>query len=271
MVILASPGSRNRAARSLRLAFAGPELEAKIADLIARHMNRPGFRAGIIHNVTADETAERGTKLSTIGEPENGASDDARNVHMSPADRIEIAPGEIRIFISAERLAVVLDLDQTRVVEDLLVIASTFRHRKRGVETKLIIGDEPAEIDETLVRNIARAHRYFDLVRSGETFGEIAETEGDSKRRIQQLIELAFLALDVIRAAREGIIERTQAGLKAAATRGRKGGRKPVVTPKKLEQARAHISDGLTVREAAARLKISKTSLYNALRDQKVG
>lgn len=70
---------------------------------------------------------------------------------------------------------------------------------------------------------------------------------------------------------RDLIVERTQAGLKAAATRGRKGGRKPVVTPKKLEQARAHISDGLTVREAAARLKISKTSLYNALSDQKAG
>jgi DNA invertase Pin-like site-specific DNA recombinase len=68
---------------------------------------------------------------------------------------------------------------------------------------------------------------------------------------------------------RDLIVERTQAGLKAAATRGRKGGRKPVVTPKKLEQARAHISDGLTVREAAARLQISKTSLYNAFRDQK--
>lgn len=69
---------------------------------------------------------------------------------------------------------------------------------------------------------------------------------------------------------RDLIVERTQAGLKAAATRGRKGGRKPVVTPKKLEQAKAHISDGLTVREAAARLKVSKTSLYNALRDQKM-
>ncbi len=68
---------------------------------------------------------------------------------------------------------------------------------------------------------------------------------------------------------RDLIVERTQAGLKAAVTRGRKGGRKPVVTPKKLEQAKAHISDGLTVREAAARLKVSKTSLYNALRDKK--
>ena len=68
---------------------------------------------------------------------------------------------------------------------------------------------------------------------------------------------------------RDLIVERTQAGLKAATMRGRKGGRKPVVTHKKLEQARAHISDGLTVREAAARLKVGKTSLYKALRDQK--
>jgi len=68
---------------------------------------------------------------------------------------------------------------------------------------------------------------------------------------------------------RDLIVERTQAGLKAAAARGRKGGRKPVVTLKKIEQAKAHISEGLTVREAAARLKISKTSLYTALRGQK--
>ena len=57
---------------------------------------------------------------------------------------------------------------------------------------------------------------------------------------------------------RDLIVERTQAGLKASATRGRKSSRKPVVTPKKLEQARTHLSDGLTVREVAARPKISK-------------
>ena len=35
---------------------------------------------------------------------------------------------------------------------------------------------------------------------------------------------------------RDLIVERTQAGLKAAATRGRKGGRKPVVTPKNFSR-----------------------------------
>ena len=64
---------------------------------------------------------------------------------------------------------------------------------------------------------------------------------------------------------RDLIRERTQAGLRAARERGSKGGRRPVVTPDKLRKARAHIAAGLTVREAAARLKIGKTALYKAL------
>jgi DNA invertase Pin-like site-specific DNA recombinase len=69
---------------------------------------------------------------------------------------------------------------------------------------------------------------------------------------------------------RDLIRERTQAGLRAARERGSKGGRRPVVTPDKLRKARAHIAAGLTVREAAARLKIGKTALYKALEQQSV-
>jgi len=65
---------------------------------------------------------------------------------------------------------------------------------------------------------------------------------------------------------RDLIRERTRAGLAAAAARGRKGGRKPVVVPEKLERARAMVAKGLTVREAAVRLKIGKTALYGAMR-----
>lgn len=64
---------------------------------------------------------------------------------------------------------------------------------------------------------------------------------------------------------RDLIRERTNAGLKAAEARGRKGGRKPVVTPDKLARARRHIESGLTVRETAARVKVGKTALYQAL------
>lgn len=67
---------------------------------------------------------------------------------------------------------------------------------------------------------------------------------------------------------RELIRERTMSGLAAAAARGRKGGRKPVITEEKLKLAKQHISNNLSVREAAARVKVSKTALYNALKQE---
>ncbi len=181
-----------------------PELEGKVADLIWSHFNKPEVRAGILVDATADETVGIGARLSQFFESDAAAVKDALRHCLDLVARIDIAPGDIRITLSGEHLAHCLDVNATRIMGDLLSFGSPFQQRKRGVETKLIIGDEPVELDATLLRNIARAHRYFDLVRSGKTFTEIAETEGVSKRRVQQLIELAFLAPDVIRAVREG-------------------------------------------------------------------
>ncbi|MGP6444907.1 recombinase family protein [Rahnella aceris] len=61
---------------------------------------------------------------------------------------------------------------------------------------------------------------------------------------------------------RDLIRERTKAGLSAAAARGRKGGRKPVVTDEGLQKAQSLLAQGLSVQEAAGRLKIGKTALY---------
>ena len=69
---------------------------------------------------------------------------------------------------------------------------------------------------------------------------------------------------------RDLIRERTGAGLSAAAARGRKGGRKAVVTPEKLGRAKVLIAEGLNVREAAGRVKVGKTALYEALASQQL-
>ena len=64
---------------------------------------------------------------------------------------------------------------------------------------------------------------------------------------------------------RDLIRERTRAGMAAAAARGHKGGRQHSVTDDKLRRARALLGSGLWVREIAARIKVGKTSLYEAL------
>ena len=64
---------------------------------------------------------------------------------------------------------------------------------------------------------------------------------------------------------RDLIRERTRAGLAAAAVRGRRGGRPVAATPDKVSRARRLMAQGLTVREAAARVKTGKSALYTAL------
>ena len=62
--------------------------------------------------------------------------------------------------------------------------------------------------------------------------------------------------------------ERTRAGAKAARKRGVKFGRKPTVTPDRLDHARKLIRDGKTPTEAAQILRIGRSTLYRALQDE---
>lgn len=64
---------------------------------------------------------------------------------------------------------------------------------------------------------------------------------------------------------RELIKERTLAGLKAAAERGRKGGRPRAMDEKKIEQARALHRSQIPISEICQTLGISKGTLYRNL------
>lgn len=64
---------------------------------------------------------------------------------------------------------------------------------------------------------------------------------------------------------RELIRERTLAGLKAAAQRGRKGGRPKAMNPQKIEQARALHRSQIPVSEICKTIGVSKGTLYRCL------
>lgn len=65
---------------------------------------------------------------------------------------------------------------------------------------------------------------------------------------------------------REIIIERTKAGLRAAAARGRRGGRPPVLSEAQRRAARAMLASGsMTAAEVAAQLGCSVSTLYRSI------
>jgi DNA invertase Pin-like site-specific DNA recombinase len=65
---------------------------------------------------------------------------------------------------------------------------------------------------------------------------------------------------------RELIRERTNAGLAAARARGRKGGRKPKLSPKQIAHARRLLDDrDTTIKEVAASFGVDRATIYRAL------
>jgi site-specific DNA recombinase len=76
---------------------------------------------------------------------------------------------------------------------------SRFRIRRKGVEARFDTGKETPDVDMVLLRNVAKAHRWFEMLKQGQSFAEIAEQEKLSARRVQQLMDHAFLAPDITR------------------------------------------------------------------------
>ena len=177
----------------------GPELETLVAKLICKHLSAPAVMANIISDTTTEEIVVIANRLTEITGSKSDERSEMRSQIMPLSQRIQIAPGKIRISISKNHLAAFLDVEHERVSEEHLEIDAAFQHRKRGVETKLVLADAASPRDETLFKNLAKAHRYFDLIRAGKTYAEIAAAEGVSKHRIHKLVDLAFLAPDVVR------------------------------------------------------------------------
>lgn len=169
------------------------ELETKVAHLVSQRFNDTALVSKLVPNGSVDGIRTVRSLLDRIF-----ANQDIKPI-IKLAARIDLRPGELTVRIDAAQLAAVLDLNPDEIDQTNLSITAPFQLRKRGVETKLIFADAPSSTDDVLIRNIARAHQWLESIKSGKTFGQIAAQDQTSKRRVQQMIELAFLAPDIIR------------------------------------------------------------------------
>ena len=119
-------------------------------------------------------------------------------------ERVDIASGTIQIILNHAALSELLQINTIEFNSDALVLKLPFQTRKRGVETKLIIGHVAPEKDTTLIRNLAKAQKWLGMIKAGTSLDEIVEQETTSRRRIQQVIKFAFLAPDIVQMIIEG-------------------------------------------------------------------
>ena len=122
--------------------------------------------------------------------------------------RIEIGPDSITLSISRTALAQHLGLaekdDQT---DQRLITKRPLMLRKRGVETKLILGDVIAdEPDHALIKLLADARNWMRRLLDGEvtSIRALARDLDLDHRHVTRALPLAFLAPDIIRSILNG-------------------------------------------------------------------
>ncbi len=167
-------------------------LEAQVGNLARNHLTSPTFAGRLCPQSDAGKIARVLNKLTDL------TSEPDRKKILPLVGRIDIAPGKVMLKLDPKAVAVALDIDIDAMDAIALQLEAPFQLRKRGVETKIILAETPVGKDEALIRNIALAHRWLERIKAGDTFGDIARNDGVSKRRVQHMIDLAFLAPDII-------------------------------------------------------------------------
>jgi DNA invertase Pin-like site-specific DNA recombinase len=108
--------------------------------------------------------------------------------------RVELRKDGIRLTLSLASL--MTDSKEVTIIRDI-----PMQMKRRGVEMRLILGGaKPARLDQTLLKTIVRAHKWFNDLLSGRVhnMAEIVSREGIDKSYVSRVMTLAFLAPDII-------------------------------------------------------------------------
>lgn len=171
------------------------QLERLVADLVRQHFARPESVQALLRDPSASEIVTLTERLQVREET---------SALLALIARVDLRPGSLAIAICQSALARCLGCVPDRILSDGLKCEAPFTQRRRGVELKLHLGATAAQIDYTLVRNVVQARAWLALILKGQSFSEIAVAEDTSNRRVQDLVDLALLAPDLVDAIAEG-------------------------------------------------------------------
>jgi site-specific DNA recombinase len=188
--------------------LAAPELEQSVVDSFRSILND--------HAAIAPMLQEAGVSSGEIGsvlkaaEAKRALFESGPQVASTIAElikRVELRKGGIEISMNLESLDP-RDSEIRRAPLLTFTRLVPLQMKRRGVAMRLVIGGgvSSRETDPTLLKALARAHKWFNELVSGRAAftREIAALEGVNERFVRRLIHLAFLSPAIVQAIAEG-------------------------------------------------------------------
>lgn len=175
-----------------------PHLEAVVLEALRGYLRRRARQ----HDLLLQPEA---STAGLITDALHRLSEEAATQDLWPLiSKVHITSGSMELHISREALAQSLSLHPDAVNLDVMSIQQAFQRRRRGAETRLVTGTVAPQPDPVLQHNLARAHRWANRLRNGESLSSIAKAENCSDSLVRSRVALAFLAPDLQRAIFDG-------------------------------------------------------------------
>jgi site-specific DNA recombinase len=172
-------------------------LEEGLATTLVEELERPAFLTRVLPSSGASELKRILGRIDVLVSELNGVNKTLNTASLIAEARIGVGNMEIRLDLDV--LSKKLGVPKADLFEDALVFNKLFQLRKRGVETKLVLGGIQVEPDQTLIRNIVAAQKWLKAIRQGKTIEQIAKDAELTKPRILQMMDHAFLAPDIVK------------------------------------------------------------------------
>ncbi len=177
------------------------DLEVIVATIIADHLEERARQYDIAIRLDAERMEEMSKLAMALAEETRSNSPDS----LRPiVENCVIAAGQISIRLVGDMIAGKLGIQPDQINRALLKIKVPFKHRRRGVEMKLLAGDMTPKPDPVLIKNLHLAHRWLESLKSGTSLRAIARRENLSESFIRSRLSLAFLSPTIQKAILRG-------------------------------------------------------------------
>ncbi|MEL6584697.1 MAG: recombinase family protein [Pseudomonadota bacterium] len=176
--------------------LSAPRLERIVTALMIEHFSRPAAELSLCN---APEAYILPAITAHLADLVGRCKTTYPNAQWSAiVDRVDLAPDHIRITLSPELFDDNGELEFEGPDDFDLEISAPLTLRRRGVETRLQIGLNPVHPDPVLAANILKARRWYAELCAGKSAREIRAENNVGETRFSQVLQLAFLAPDLL-------------------------------------------------------------------------
>ncbi|KRS19178.1 recombinase family protein [Roseovarius indicus] len=177
------------------------QFENSVATTVAKHLEDAMRRHTLLAAPDLEAADETSRKVDDL--VQRFRSGDAQLLKTLVTEG-QLGKDRLKIQLDRDEIAALLEMAPEDISEAILSIEAPFTMRRRGVEARIVTGEILSGPDRTLIRGLAKGHKWAADLQKGMPISQIARREKVTEAYIRTRAQLAFLAPSIQTAIFDG-------------------------------------------------------------------